>query len=416
MTTTAALLENGHLNPGYLKLDLLCKGMRVAPDAFAADHPLAQRVRAGLGSGLEMHVPRGGGMMVNVPIDEAFASESPYELHAPDEHGRRPLTHGGRELCDVVVPPPPRFYRHRTSSGKRMGEVGVIQGSYLGIYYGETCANWKRPAADACRFCGLGTSGERTDKITLDVVETALAARRELGITFVHVNGGFDDRGRYVKRFGTLMRRLSAETGLLLGLQIPPLDDVSGYRAFREAGVNNVSLCFELWDPDRFEHVCPGKHSRAGLEAFKRAIRWCVEDVGFDTTNGELIAGLEDPARSCEAIDWLTEVGAVPTVCVFRPLAGTPLADEAPPETEAVLPVLAHAYRRCMERGLPIGIAPNVHVSIVMTPDECRWLLPPGERSRWKWRRLRHATLRRALGAHVRRRARRASSVLGGGR
>jgi hypothetical protein len=29
-----------------------------------------------------------------------------------------------------------------------------------------------------------------------------------------------------------------------------------------------------------------------------------------------------------------------------------------------------------MERGLPIGVAPNIHVSLVMLPDECRWLSP----------------------------------------
>ena len=31
-------------------------------------------------------------------------------------------------------------------------------------------------------------------------------------------------------------------------------------------------------------------------------------------------------------------------------------------------------YNACMERGLPIGVAPNVHVSLVLLPEECRWL------------------------------------------
>jgi hypothetical protein len=29
-----------------------------------------------------------------------------------------------------------------------------------------------------------------------------------------------------------------------------------------------------------------------------------------------------------------------------------------------------------MERGLPIGVAPNVHVSLVLLPDECREFSP----------------------------------------
>ena len=113
-------------------------------------------------------------------------------------------------------------------------------------------------------------------------------------------------------------------------------------------------------------------------------------------------------ADSMAAVDWLTEVGAVPTLCVFRPVIGTHYEGLPPPVTDDVAPVFAHAYERCMERGLPVGIAPNVKVSIVLNPEECRWLLPPGRRDRWRLRRLKNAAMRKALGAYVRRRARRA--------
>lgn len=91
-------------------------------------------------------------------------------------------------------------------------------------------------------------------------------------------------------------------------------------------------------------------------------------------TNGEIIAGLEPPESSIRAIDWITSVGAVPTVCVFRPLSGTDLQSFEPPETEELVPVFRRLFEACMERGLPIGVAPNVHVSLVMLPEECRAL------------------------------------------
>jgi hypothetical protein len=93
-------------------------------------------------------------------------------------------------------------------------------------------------------------------------------------------------------------------------------------------------------------------------------------------TNGEIIAGLEPPASTIRAIDWITSVGAVPTVCVFRPLVGTDLEDAPPPRTEDMVPVFRRLYEACMEKGLPIGIAPNIHVSLVLLPDECRSLSP----------------------------------------
>ena len=91
-------------------------------------------------------------------------------------------------------------------------------------------------------------------------------------------------------------------------------------------------------------------------------------------TNGEIIAGLEPAESSIRAIDWITSVGAIPTVCVFRPLKGTDLESWEPPETEAMVPVFRRLYEACMERGLPIGLAPNIHVSLVMLPEECRRL------------------------------------------
>jgi hypothetical protein len=105
------------------------------------------------------------------------------------------------------------------------------------------------------------------------------------------------------------------------------------------------------------------------------AIRYCVT-LGKQgprnepwVTNGEIIAGLEPPESSIRAIDWITSVGAVPTVCVFRPLTGTDLEAAAPPRSEDLVPVFRRLYEACMERGLPIGCAPNVHVSLVLQPE-----------------------------------------------
>ena len=119
-------------------------------------------------------------------------------------------------------------------------------------------------------------------------------------------------------------------------------------------------------------------------------------------TNGEIIAGLEPPESSIAAIDWITSVGAIPTVCVFRPLVGTDLADADPPRTEDLVPVFRRLYEACMERGLPIGCAPNVHVSLVMLPEECRSL----SSRRYPWQELKLQVMRRVFARQLDRRLR----------
>jgi hypothetical protein len=162
-----------------------------------------------------------------------------------------------------------------------------------------------------------------------------------------------------------------------VGIQTPPHRDLRRYDGLREIGVNRVSFCFEIYDRELFKETCPGKHAEYGLDHYLEAIRYCAA-LGKKgprhepwVTNGEIIAGLEPPASSIRAIDWITSVGAIPTVCVFRPLVGTDLAGADPPETEALVPVFRRLYEACMERGLPIGCAPNVHVSLVLLPEEC---------------------------------------------
>ena len=180
---------------------------------------------------------------------------------------------------------------------------------------------------------------------------------------------------------GDLIVAIKEQTGLMVGVQTPPHGDLKRYDALKKMGVNRVSFCFEIFDRERFVEVCPGKHTQYGLDRYLEAIEYCAtlgpgDLTSFEpwVTNGEIIAGLEPAEKSIEAIDWITEKGAIPTVCVFRPLINTDYANEPVPDTMDMVPVFARLYDRCMEKHLPIGVAPNIHVSLVMLPEECEGL------------------------------------------
>jgi hypothetical protein len=52
------------------------------------------------------------------------------------------------------------------------------------------------------------------------------------------------------------------------------------------------------------------------------------------------------------------------------------MQDVPPPRTEDLVPVFQRLYEACMEKGLPIGCAPGINVSLVLLPEECRHLSP----------------------------------------
>jgi hypothetical protein len=373
-------------NPGLLKLDLYCKGLQLDDSCFieADGGRKILRTRAGLGSGLELILPTG--LWTNVPVTEHFVARSPYTLHRVGGGAYYVLRHRGEGVARVLLAPRPPWYDQETASGKPMTRIGTLQGTYLGVYQAKVCEYWTaKPAKVNCKFCsvGLNLGLDDADEKSLDeVMEVVRAARDQSAITYVDFNTGHYEGDTYLDLLEPFVRRIKAETGLLVGLQTPPHRDLRRYDELRAMGVNRVSFCFEIFDRARFREVCPGKDAEYGLDHYLEAVRYCAtlgEKGPRDepwVANGEIIAGLEPPESSIAAIDWITSVGAIPTVCVFRPLKGTDLEDAEPPDTEAMVPVFRRLYEASMERGLPIGCAPNVHVSLVMLPEECRWLSP----------------------------------------
>ncbi len=370
-------------NPALLKLDLYCKGIRF-DEEFISENEGGRKIlrtRAGLGSGLEAVLP--GGLWTNIPVLEPFAASSPY--HVGVKNGAVWIHHDDiGPVAEVQLAPKPVWYDAKTGTGKPMTRIGSLQGTYLGVYPSKVCDYWLEDPKQQCRYCSVGLNlgaDDADEKSVAEVAEVVRAAREGSGITYVDFNTGHYEGETFLDILEPYIRRVKEETGVLIGVQTPPHSDLKRYNELRRMGVNRVSFCFELYNRERFETVCPGKHRAYGLDRYLEAVEYCANEVGptgrdFEpwVVNGEIIAGLEEPRDSIDAINWITGVGAVPTVCVFRPLIGTDYADAASPKTEDMVQVFRRLYEACMEKGLPIGVAPNVHVSLVMLPREARML------------------------------------------
>jgi len=363
------------LNACELEIDLFCHGMRVPDTVPLAGVRGVARTRAGLGSGLDVAIPAHGlpkdEIWVNVPIAEQFARASPYALAA---------TSAGYAISDdrtgdeyrVRLPREPEWYRRLTSRDVAMNRIGVLQGTYLGIYVNPICAFWKSRKPSNCLFCTTGRNvgvSETPVKQIEDVVETCWAAKSESGITFVHLNGGF--QGEHALEFVLpYVQAIKRDVGLLVGVQLAPERDFSRYDALIDAGVDHLSFCVEFMDPEWLARICPGKSRVIGQQRYFDAIEYCAARMPHGAVSGEIIAGVEPLDRTLAGIDRITELGAFPTVCIFRPTIGSGMEGWAPPDYEAMRRVMAHVYDACRRHWLPIGAAPNVEVSLVVNPDD----------------------------------------------
>ncbi len=372
-------MNSRSLNPCELEIDLFCQGLRIDPSCtLEQDARLMSRTRAGLGSGLEIVLPgRLKDVWVNVPIEEDLAAGSPYVLfkrstnyHLRDERQSR--------CYPVRIPPEPNWYTRHTSTGTMMCRIGVLQGTYLGIYISNSCLFWYTQPAANCRFCTTGLNvgvNEMANKSVEDVVEVALAARKESGVTFVHLNSGFH-AGRDLDIAAPYVKALKEKVGTLVGIQLTPTLDLWKYDRLIDLGVDHFSFCYECHNPEYFARICPGKERWIGQNTFFRAMEYVARRMPRGAVSGEIIAGIEPIEDTLRAIDYITGLGAFPTVCVFRPTIGSDMEDHPSPTYEAMQPVFQRLYEACSRHWIPIDVAPNIEVSLITQPGDTLYLAP----------------------------------------
>jgi len=378
------------LNACELEIDLFCRGMRI-PESVSLDGARGiARTRAGLGSGLEIVVPTGSWMKpevwVNVPVLESFARQSPYVLSGSPDAGYVVTHEQSQDAYPVRIPREPTWYARQTSRDIPMNHIGVLQGTYLGIYVNLVCTFWNYSPAMNCRFCTTGQNvgeSESADKAVSDVVETCWAAKDESGVTFVHLNGGFQGT-RGIQFTEPYIRAIKEDVGMLVGVQLAPEKDFSRYDRLIDLGVDHLSFCVEFWNPKWFAEVCPGKEKMLGQRLFLDAMEYCAKRMPKGAVSGEIIAGLEPIEDTMAAIEHIAGLGAFPTVCVFRPTVGADMESWAPPRYEDMRDVMLRVYDACRRNWIPIGAAPNIEVSLVVNPDDAA-LLAPRDRGFWAY-------------------------------
>ena len=174
------------------------------------------------------------------------------------------------------------------------------------------------------------------------------------------------------------MRAIKERVGALVGVQLYPASDLEQYDRLIELGADHFSFCYEFQNPEYFARYLPGKDRTGGQEIFFRALEYTANRLGKGAVSGEIIAGVEPVEDTLRAIDYITSLGAFPTVCVFRPVIGAEMERHPVPSYEDMRRVFAHVYEACRRNGIPIGAAPNIEVSLIVQPDDARYLAKPG--------------------------------------
>ncbi len=344
-------------NPALLKLDLYCKGARLDDSCFIEEDGGGRScARApGLGSGLEVILPGGpvdqrardGGLRRDVPL-----RDPPGERALPPAPRRR----GGG--ADSAFAASRRGTTPTTSSGKAMTRIGTLQGTYLGIYQAKVCEYWTaKPQKVNCKFCSVGLNLGVDDADEKSVERGDGGRARAPGTSRASPTSTSTPATTRATPTSTSWSPTSCASrrswGCWSASRRRPTATSSATTTLRADGREpGLVLLRDLRPPSTSRTSAPASTpSTAWTTTSRRSAtarllgRKGPRDEPW-VTNGEIIAGLEPPASTIEAIDWITSVGAIPTVCVFRPLVGhRPREGADPPQTEDDGPGLPAALR-----------------------------------------------------------------------
>ena len=366
-----------HSNPGWLKLELMAKGLSLGAGAHEIDGATRED---GCGPSvfgnvrdLDLILP--GGMWASVPVVKGLLADTPYTLIAEGERHFIEVRGSVRASIPVQVRPPSRLMDYVTASGRSFRSFGTVHGPYMALSPSDSCTFLS--AEDRCGFCGVGQPVSAGPVPVEDIVEVVRVARNEHQLDMVVLSVGHlgsDDGG--VTFLEPYLRAIKKHFDILVGVDaLPPTDDVWIDHTYG-MGADAVSYNLELFDPARFEEVCPGVHRTIGRQRFLDALEYAASVFPSGATSCHLMVGLEPVEATRAGIDRLTSIGVLPVLPVYRPFKGRDLRfDESvmahAPRLEELGALYAHLYRAVRGRGINVNVVRDV--ALATTPLDARF-------------------------------------------
>lgn len=362
-------------HPVILKLELLSQGLRISPQAeeelgktlkighavgavgkHALDlilNPGKTYVGVPSGAAVSDHLNRGTPFSLEVDAGQYFIGKKPAQLRADGRWECLDNTAKPERLMDVTIPPVPHYYSMKTSRGHPMRNIMPIAGDFGGatifpqcVYFGRFLEDYKH---NECRFCGIDENLESGRDIfpkkPEDFLETVAEARKHPGFRHgpVFAGGSTPPPDRGAKVHAKFLRPLKdAFPDNWLRLTIAPPEEEKYVDMLFDAGADLVGFNYEVYDPQIFAKLCPGKvrdieKGVPGHAHYDRMIRYMVRAYGTGHASGNIISGLEPAQSTVNGIAHLASMGVIPTIFVFVPLKGTALEDHSPPSIREMI-------------------------------------------------------------------------------
>jgi hypothetical protein len=273
----------------------------------------------------------------------------------------------------VKLSPRPAFWDMNTSSDRPMKDIGGVYGLDTVVFFvTENCEFFGSRVQ--CKFCNLnavatGLKFNDRSKSYSEIAETYLASRAERYPFTNFIGGSFFDHDYEFRTYLDVIAACRSVTGeeRIDGaiISMPP-SDLGLLDAALECGISSLKFNLEVFDPQIFAQLMPGK-AQYGRERMFSALKEAVKIYGQGSVYSNLLIGLEPVDSVIKGFEYLADIGVVPVGKTFHPDLGTPMSSHKTFSAEELL----RAFRGLHEATRRAGVRP--------------WLSPTSLRGSLAW-------------------------------
>ncbi len=272
--------------------------------------------------------------VATIPISSKFVTESPYSIITLDN--KFILKKMGKEIMEISFLPTPQFYQFSDEDGIPYWKIALRHGrDCLASTVDQNCMYWGTKRQ--CRFCGIELSLKSEMTIPLksgeQLSQVAQKACELDNLKHITLTTGTQVKSQNViDHLCTCVKSIKERVNIPIHVQIEPADDSSRMEILKEAGADTIGIHIECFDMDILKMVAPAKAAH-GLKKYKEYWRKAVDIFGFNQVSSFLIAGLNEKDNSIiEGCRYLSELGVYPYVIPLRPIPGSSMEKNCPPD------------------------------------------------------------------------------------
>ncbi|MDT8447104.1 MAG: radical SAM protein [bacterium] len=306
-----------------------------------------------------------------------LAPKSPYQVGL--ENGKLTISCGGEIFAEAEYHPVPPFYSEALPSGKSINETApVLEWGYL-IYLTvyRLCQYWGKD--EECQFCDINENYRQQKKAgreytgiknpqdildALDAINRLDTQKTTQAITLTggSITGqlsGQDELAFYLSYAKAIYERFGERW--ILKAVVEAFEKEACQRLYDEGGVRIYHPNYEVWDPDLFKQLCPGKERFVGYNRWMRRILESAEVFGPERVIPNFVGGVEmaqpygftDPIQAVEStvggLEYFMSRGIMPRFTTWCPEPLSFIGNQPAPPLEYFVHLL-YRFRETVDK------------------------------------------------------------------